>query len=68
MIGRASVGPELISHCPAGWDPTTELAGIMRTWRRRMNFAFLVLALRVWCPSAAEQNADSTVSSEGQSK
>ncbi|XP_075894550.1 disintegrin and metalloproteinase domain-containing protein 12 isoform X2 [Nelusetta ayraudi] len=38
----------------------------MRTWRRRMNFAFLVLALRVWCPSAAEQNADSTVSSEGQ--
>ncbi|XP_038593571.1 disintegrin and metalloproteinase domain-containing protein 12 isoform X2 [Micropterus salmoides] len=30
----------------------------MRTWRRRKNFAFLILALRLWCLSTAAENAD----------
>ncbi|XP_029031617.1 disintegrin and metalloproteinase domain-containing protein 12 [Betta splendens] len=29
----------------------------MRTWRRRGNFAFAVLALRLWCLSTAAENA-----------
>ncbi len=35
--------------------------GIMRTWRRRRNFAFLIFALRVWCLTTATENADNTV-------
>uniref|UniRef100_A0A3Q1GTX0 ADAM metallopeptidase domain 12 n=1 Tax=Acanthochromis polyacanthus TaxID=80966 RepID=A0A3Q1GTX0_9TELE len=33
----------------------------MRSWRRRRNFAFLILAFRVWCLSTAAENADNTV-------
>lgn len=35
--------------------------GMMRTWRRRKNFGFLILALRVWCLSTAAKHADSMV-------
>lgn len=35
--------------------------GIMRSWARRSNFAFLIFALRVWCLSTARENADNTV-------
>ncbi|XP_047458331.1 disintegrin and metalloproteinase domain-containing protein 12 isoform X2 [Mugil cephalus] len=35
---------------------------MMRTWRRRKNFVFVIFALRVWCLSTAAQNADNTVS------
>ncbi|TNN50336.1 hypothetical protein EYF80_039464 [Liparis tanakae] len=33
----------------------------MRTWRRRKNFAFLLLAFRVWCVSTAAEHADTAV-------
>nr|XP_020460047.1 disintegrin and metalloproteinase domain-containing protein 12-like isoform X1 [Monopterus albus] len=33
----------------------------MRAWRRRRNFAFLIVALRFWCLSTAAENADSTI-------
>ncbi|XP_056291382.1 disintegrin and metalloproteinase domain-containing protein 12 [Pseudoliparis swirei] len=33
----------------------------MRTWRRRKNFAFLLLAFRVWCLSTATEHADAAV-------
>ncbi|KAM6915932.1 disintegrin and metalloproteinase domain-containing protein 12 [Xenentodon cancila] len=35
----------------------------MRSWRRRRNFVFLVLSLRIWCLSTAEENPDKQGSS-----
>lgn len=46
-------------HHHPGFTPPSP--GIMRTWRRRRNFAFLIFALRVWCLSTAAESADSTV-------
>jgi len=40
---------------------TSPSPGIMRTWRRRKNFAFLLLAFRVWCLSTATEHADAAV-------
>ncbi|XP_030603289.1 disintegrin and metalloproteinase domain-containing protein 12 isoform X2 [Archocentrus centrarchus] len=34
---------------------------MMRNWRRRKNFGFLIFALRVWCLSTAAKHADSMV-------
>ncbi|CAK6953103.1 disintegrin and metalloproteinase domain-containing protein 12 [Scomber scombrus] len=33
----------------------------MRSWRRRMNVAFLIFALPIWCLSTATEHADNTV-------
>ncbi|KAM9726799.1 disintegrin and metalloproteinase domain-containing protein 12 isoform 2-T2 [Menidia menidia] len=38
------------------------------SWRRRRNFAFLVLTLRVWCLSTAAEEADSQGSSPDEAK
>lgn len=59
VSGRAAfIAPFDRSSFPRFAPPSP---GIMRTWRRRMNFVSLIFALRVWCLSMATENADNTV-------